>query len=170
MKKEPQNGFQNSDPTTDSRPLHIYVESKIAGDRPVFFCSLPLIPAIETPARKILVVDGNSEVARMIGSLCVASGYQSIVTTSSREALSIAQKNTFSLFIIDYHLHRENGLMLICKLRELGFTAPALVMIDRPDIARFMQPPLLNIARVLVKPFDLPTFRTAVGESIDREY
>jgi DNA-binding NtrC family response regulator len=127
-------------------------------------------PSSPEPKRKktrnILIVDSDQTVAKMLALMCATFEGEASTVSSLEEAYAVLQQNTFDLVITDYPLPPDNGLMLVCKMRQLGLETPAIVMTDDPSISKFLQPGILNIAKVLIKPFTRATLKTAVEECI----
>ena len=116
--------------------------------------------------RRILIVDSKPVAADMAALMCATFGCLSTTASSLEEACTAAQQHAFDLIITDYYLPPDNGLMLICRLRQLGLEMPAVVMTDRASISGYLQPSILNIAKVLIKPFTRTALKTVLDECL----
>ena len=114
--------------------------------------------------RRILIVNRDPVVADMIALMCATFGWMSSTATSLEQACAAVRRHTFDLILTDSDLPPDNGLMLICRLRQLGVNVPAIVMTDTAAKAKFLQPSILNITKVLVKPLTRITLETVLGE------
>jgi len=114
--------------------------------------------------RRILIVDREPVVADMIALMCATLGWMSSTASSIEQACAATRRHTFDLILTDYNLPPDNGLMLICRLRQLGLEVPAIMMTDTPSISKYLDPSILNISMVLVKPLTRETLETVLGK------
>lgn len=99
----------------------------------------------------------------MIALMCATFGWMSSTASSIEQACAATRRHTFDLILTDYDLDPDNGLMVICRLRQLGVNVPAIVMTDTASKSTFVQPSILNIAKVIVKPLTRATLETVLG-------
>jgi CheY-like chemotaxis protein len=114
--------------------------------------------------RRILIVDREPVAADLIALMCATFGCMSSTASSLEQACAAVRRHTFDLILTDYDLPPDNGLMLICRLRQLGVNVPAIIMTDTASKSKFLQPSILNIAKVLVKPLTRATLEKVLGE------
>ena len=83
--------------------------------------------------KKILIVDDESDLLRMVEDVLFAEGFFNICTAENcKKALSIAKSQTISLFILDVNLPDGNGFMLYNELRK-GSNAPVIFLTARGE-------------------------------------
>lgn len=83
--------------------------------------------------KKILIVDDELDLLRMIEDILFSEGFFNICTaTDCKKALLIAKSQTISLFVLDINLPDGNGFMLYNKLREIS-QAPVIFLTARGE-------------------------------------
>lgn len=77
---------------------------------------------------RILCVEDNRDSREMIATLLRGSNatYQVNAVETAAEALALAGRNSFDLFILDIWLPGMDGVELCRRLREQGVTAPIM--------------------------------------------
>ena len=123
-----------------------------------------------TPAR-ILVVDDEEEILRLLARRLRRQGHQATTMTDSGQAVTRLQEATFDVAILDFMMPGMNGLELAkhCRARYPGLKI--LVLTGSPIIAEFeaagipcLRKPLENlqeldaaIEQLLAQGFNEPT-------------
>lgn len=83
--------------------------------------------------KKILIVDDESDLLRMIEDILFSEGFYNICTaTDCKKALSIAKAQTISLFVLDINLPDGNGFMLYNELRKIS-QSPVIFLTARGE-------------------------------------
>jgi DNA-binding response OmpR family regulator len=83
--------------------------------------------------KKILIVDDELDLLRMIEDILFSEGFFNICTaTDCKKALLIAKSQTISLFVLDINLPDGNGFMLYNELREIS-QAPVIFLTARGE-------------------------------------
>ena len=75
---------------------------------------------------RILFVEDHADTRSMIRRLLGKQGYQIETAESLEEALKLARRETFDLFLLDYKLEDGNGKELCEKIREFDSDTPIL--------------------------------------------
>ena len=71
--------------------------------------------------KKILIVDDELDLLRMIEDILFSEGFFNICTAENcKKAISIAKAQTISLFVLDVNLPDGNGFMLYNELRKVS--------------------------------------------------
>ncbi|HPI88630.1 MAG TPA: fused response regulator/phosphatase [Spirochaetota bacterium] len=84
--------------------------------------------------KKILLIDDEEPVRRVIGGILSRSGYEVILSGDGAEALEQLHTVTPDLIILDMHMPRMDGLAFLRKLREKKITtAPVLMVTGSTD-------------------------------------
>jgi DNA-binding response OmpR family regulator len=87
------------------------------------------LQAAEKPKQKILVVDDDPDVLRLVKFVLHAAGYQVITATNGAEALSKAQSEHPQLVILDVMMPEISGLEVCWRLRDIPETAHLPIII-----------------------------------------
>ncbi len=69
--------------------------------------------------KRILVVEDDTDVARIVEEGLRKSGFETVSVNSAEDALDIAEKERFDLFIIDIILPGKDGKDLLSELRKM---------------------------------------------------
>jgi two-component system, NtrC family, sensor kinase len=123
----------------------------------------PEATPLPAPRRaRILVVDDDEPVARLIGDALEADGHATVRCASAGEALARLAGERFDLLITDLRMPGRDGLGLIEEAARLqpGLRGRALLLTG-DSLGQDVVPPA-GIA-VLIKPFDLEELRRQVG-------
>ena len=67
---------------------------------------------------KILVVDDDPSIGRLMGDFLIKEGYQPVIHNRPQEALTYVEKDAFSLAFVDINMPEMSGLELATKLKE----------------------------------------------------
>jgi CheY-like chemotaxis protein len=112
---------------------------------------------------QILLVDDNPLMQQVIGRYLEAQGYSVGVAADGAEALELAQRTAFQLFVIDMRLPDQNGPEILAALRGLpgqgGRPAIAVSGLGEEERARTVA---AGFDVFLAKPIDLDDLVSAV--------
>ncbi|MFZ1426723.1 MAG: ATP-binding protein [Geminicoccaceae bacterium] len=115
---------------------------------------------------KVLVVEDDPDVGRVVAGLLRKSGFQVTMVTDSNEALSKLGANLrFDVLVTDYAMRGMNGADLVLQARELRPALPALIITGYPGAEGLdLLPPDVAVLR---KPFDRKDLVRKVKALID---
>lgn len=83
--------------------------------------------------KKILIVDDETELLRMIEDILFSEGFFNICNAENcKKAITIAKAQTISLFVLDVNLPDGNGFMLYNELRKVS-NAPVIFLTARGE-------------------------------------
>jgi CheY-like chemotaxis protein len=111
---------------------------------------------------RILVVDDDSSVLRLLETALTHFGHAPTLVESGPAALEKAVPGAFELILLDYRLGTPDGLEVLSSIRDRGLRTPIILMSSHfPDevVARFKGDPG---AALLVKPFHLKQLRELI--------
>jgi DNA-binding response OmpR family regulator len=104
--------------------------------------------------KKIIVVDDDENIRKTF-YLLLGKKYRVYPARDAREALAMSRSAKADLVIADYMLPRLNGMDLIRKLRETGFTGEAMLISGHPEMVKTDDLSRWAISCFFVKPLDL---------------
>ena len=88
---------------------------------------------MEMKEKRILIVDDELDLLKMLQSIFKRDGYANILIASSgKEALKIFQKDQPDMVILDIMMPEMNGLMVLKKIRETS-AIPVLMLTARGE-------------------------------------
>jgi CheY-like chemotaxis protein len=114
------------------------------------------------PAKRILVVDDEPQVADTIRMVLVMSGHKVDVTESASQALGIYEAGKYDLVISDYSLGKMNGLELARLIKEKCATQPFILITAYAESMALKKDGLINVDFLMGKPFPLTQLQEAL--------
>lgn len=111
--------------------------------------------------KRILFVDDEPSILKLLDVLAISLGYAPYCTTSGEEALRIMQRDQIRVFCLDLRMPGMDGLELcrVIKQRDPGacvYALSAYVATYRPEILRSR-----GFDGVFPKPFDVALLKEA---------
>jgi PAS domain S-box-containing protein len=129
-------------------------------------------PASGAPNRalRILLVDDEPLVAKMLSKLLSSVGHVVTALTSSHEALETFTRDpgAFDLILTDESMPNMTGLVLIAALRRVQPSAKCLLMTGRPDDEMQRRADALCVPQILAKPLTLDALDEALERATER--
>ncbi len=117
---------------------------------------------------KILVVDDEETVRRLMDRVLSMEGYEVCTVQDGLAALDQLERNRFDLLLTDYKMPKMNGLELAEQVRSRFSSIPVLVVTAEQHLP---DPRNDGIAGYIKKPFDpyklLDLVRTVLGGAKD---
>lgn len=77
--------------------------------------------------KKILIVEDEKPLARVLSLKLNSAGYQVVIAYDGKEALAILSKQTFDLIILDLIMPKEDGFQVLQKIKDMGIKMPIIV-------------------------------------------
>ena len=113
---------------------------------------------------RILAVDDSAAMRQMVGITLTGAGHEVQQAADGREALQIAERQTFDLVITDVNMPVMDGLTLVRHLRNLPSYrgVPLLVLTTEATTERKLEGKAAGATGWLVKPFDPATLLEVV--------
>ena len=113
-----------------------------------------LLCPTERPCR-ILVVDDDRDIRRVIAHALMGSGYHVDATEDGAAAWEVLQIKAFNLLITDHHMPKLTGVELVKKLRSARMALPVILATGKLPMEALAQNPSLQLAALLPKPFSI---------------
>lgn len=104
---------------------------------------------------KILIVDDQEGIRRLLAEACSLLGYEVFTAASGQEALETVKKNNFQVALVDMKMPGMNGLETMKQLLETVKDLKGIVMTGYGEIDLVADVNKLGIAALLQKPFNL---------------
>lgn len=108
-----------------------------------------------SPPQRILVVDDEDSVRRLITDSLTGAGYRVDVAEDGALAWEALQVRRYDLLITDNAMPKITGIALIKKLRERNPTLPVVMATGTVPDEELERHPSLQISEVLIKPFTI---------------
>ena len=117
------------------------------------------------PKPTILVVDDEANIRKLVAVNLASRGYNVLEASSGAQALSFLDKQAPGLMILDIKLPDFTGWELLKQIMEdshINGDFPVLVMTASIMDARFDLVKFPHVAKIIIKPFSMGAFISAV--------
>ena len=105
---------------------------------------------------RVLLVDDDSVVRSVIGSVLTFSGFKVTTASSVAEALSLICSDTYDVLLSDLHMPGAgDGLTVVSAMRHSNPNAVTLLLSAMPQMAAASQAIVMQADEVLTKPMDM---------------
>jgi two-component system KDP operon response regulator KdpE len=108
----------------------------------------------QSPLR-ILVVDDDPPIRRLLRTSLTAQGYQVIEAEDGPSAMEELRRNAINIIVLDLGLPRLDGFEIIKQLREAGSAIPIVVLSARADEAGKVKALDMGADDYVTKPFGI---------------
>ena len=86
------------------------------------------VPDPDAPRRRVFIVDDSRGARQVVGGALGSAGFEVDLAGSPTEALSVLAEQEFDAIVVDYVLPTMDGATLVARVRDLGITAPIVVL------------------------------------------
>jgi len=86
------------------------------------------VPDPNVPRRRVFVVDDSRGARQVVGGALGSAGFEVDLAGSPTEALSVLADQEFDAIVLDYVLPTMDGATLAARVRDLGITAPIVML------------------------------------------
>ena len=115
---------------------------------------------------RILVVDDQLEMARLLADQLRDGGYQVELASGGQEALVAVRARSFELIVCDLKMERVDGLDVLRGVKELDGDLPVLIMTAFGAIESAVEAVKLGAYHYLTKPFSLAELTVFVERAL----
>jgi GAF domain-containing protein/DNA-binding NarL/FixJ family response regulator len=115
---------------------------------------------------KILIVEDDRDLARLVATLMQQSGYQTVITYDGVEGLNLALQEHPDLILLDLLLPRMDGMQLLHKLHDRQMRAPVVILTAWGSEEMAVQALRLGVKDYINKPFDLKELLEAAERAL----
>lgn len=133
-----------------------------ASDTPV-----PSDDAAIGPAGRVLLVDDQPELRRLIRRGLHKAGYAVVEAWNGRVAVELAQQVLFDVVISDVRMPDVTGIELLATLQELDPDLPVVLTSGSPDPLTSLESSHLGAFAYLVKPVPFETLRETARRAVE---
>ena len=102
---------------------------------------------------RILIVEDDPAISKLINTNLALSGYQTVCTMDGRQAVEAIHAQRFDLALCDIMLPELDGFELLPYMKEKGI--PVIYVSAKADVQSRVQGLRLGAEDYLVKPFDI---------------
>lgn len=103
---------------------------------------------------KILVVDDEENMCRILSELLTRAGYSVYDTGNAHDAIRVFKNNSISLVITDLIMPGTNGIELLAKLKEIDPAVPVILITAYGTVDTAVEAMKKGAYDYILKPFD----------------
>lgn len=130
-------------------------------------CTLATDGAVSSAKRRILIVDDEPEVRRMLASYCRAEGYEALEAADGNAALEVARRSSPELVLLDVGLPGRDGFDVLAELRRVS-NVPVIMLTARSEETDRVVGLRLGADDYVVKPFSPRELIARIGAVLRR--
>jgi two-component system response regulator PilR (NtrC family) len=119
------------------------------------------------PRRRILVLDDETSIQRLLTIILEGEGHEVITTDDGNVALEMISQNPVDLVIQDLRMPKMDGLTFLRKLKETQ-SIPSIVLTAFGTFETAVEAMRLGAYTHLTKPFDTEEMRQTVARALER--
>ncbi len=120
-------------------------------------------------SERILIVDDEEGMRRLLGRVLTREGYETVTVGSGAEALRQVAAERFDLVVTDIKMPEMDGLQLLAELKAYEPSLPIIVMTAYGTIENAVQALRSGAYDYLVKPFENDEIKLTVAKVLERE-
>src|SRR5665213_1659457 len=83
---------------------------------------------------RLLLVEDEYDIQTFLRDSLQEAGYQVDVAADGKAAETLALESAYDILIVDLGLPDQDGISLILRLRQIGVTAPVLILSARRSV------------------------------------
>ena len=123
---------------------------------------------VETNCIKILVIDDEATLVKLMAEMLAIMGYDTVSSTSSIEGLRIFKKapNDFSLVITDLSMPELPGDMLVKEMVSIRKSLPVILCTGFNESISETQARRMGINELLTKPVNMKILSRAINKAL----
>lgn len=116
---------------------------------------------------RILIVDDNEHIARMMDEVLTSQGYSVEVATTGKEALHLIDTHRFEVAFVDLELDDMCGLNVLCYMKNKSPETVSTVISGKSNIDYAADSIKTGAFRYLKKPFNIDALDEVVRQSLE---
>lgn len=103
------------------------------------------------PVKKILIIEDEKPLARALELKLIHEGFQVEILSSGEEAISLIEKENFSLVVCDLVMPKLDGFELLKIIKEKGIKIPVIILtnLSQPEDEKRVRE--LGVAEFFIK-------------------
>ena len=120
-------------------------------------------------AERILIVDDEDGMRRLLGRVLTREGYDVTTVGSGADALRQVSRERFDLVVTDIKMPEMDGLELLKELKDYEPSLPIIVMTAYGTVENAVQALRLGAYDYIAKPFETDEIKLTVAKTLERE-
>jgi DNA-binding NtrC family response regulator len=120
-------------------------------------------------SERILIVDDEDGMRRLLSRVLTREGYETSAVGSGAEALRLVASERFDLVVTDIKMPEMDGLQLLAELKEYEPSLPIIVITAYGTIENAVQALRSGAYDYIAKPFENDEIKLTVAKAFERE-
>ncbi|MBF0489257.1 MAG: response regulator transcription factor [Candidatus Omnitrophica bacterium] len=118
-------------------------------------------------SKKILLVDDDPTLIKLVQSFLESQGYKVSVAGDGQTGIELAQKDTPDLIVLDVSMPRMNGYTFIFELKKIKSSKaiPIIVLTAKEGMAEIFK--VEGVREYITKPFKPEVLLTAIKKHVE---
>ena len=117
---------------------------------------------------KVLVVDDEADICKVIQFLLEREGYSVVCACSGKEAIEAIHKDNFNAILTDWKLGGLDGLAMLKKVREITPITPVIIMSAFGSHESVTEATRCGAAAYVIKPFVNEELKQTLRSIVER--
>jgi two-component system response regulator (stage 0 sporulation protein F) len=117
-------------------------------------------------AKKILIVDDQAGVRRLLVEMFKEDGYITLVAANGYEAVELVRKEPPDLVLLDMKMPGIDGVETLRQIREIDQEIKVVMMTAYGELELVQQSIALGAAEHITKPFDINSLREKIKSKL----
>lgn len=117
--------------------------------------------------RYVLVVDDEPHMRRVLEIMLNKADYVVFSAENGLEALTILQSNPVDLIVTDMRMPEMDGIALLARMRQDGFTIPVIVITAHGSIESAVEAMKYGASDYILRPFDIDVLELAIARVLN---
>ncbi len=118
---------------------------------------------------KILIVDDDRDMCKMIFTILTQEGYKVSKAYDGEQAMKQIDKKNYDLVILDFRLSNTDGIELLQKIRNMGLSISVIMISANGNDLVKLRAKELGVDKFMYKPFSLNRFIKVVENTISKK-
>ena len=118
---------------------------------------------------RILVVDDDPNLRKTLADILKVKGYETAVAANGAEAIAAAEREMFSLALIDLMLPDMPGLEVMARIKALSPLTEAIILTGHASMDTAIKATGQGAFSYLIKPYQMDELLQKIGHAVERK-
>ncbi|MDP4029804.1 MAG: response regulator [Gallionella sp.] len=118
---------------------------------------------------KILVVDDDANLRKTLADILSIKGYETAVAASGAEAIAAAEREKFSLALIDLRLPDMPGLEVMARIKAISPLTEVIILTGNASMDTAIEATRLGAYSYLLKPYQMDDLLRKIKHGVERQ-
>jgi diguanylate cyclase (GGDEF)-like protein len=119
--------------------------------------------------KKILVLDDDPNLRKTLADILRIKGYETVVAANGAEAIAAAERETFSLALIDLMLPDMPGLEVMARIKAISPLTEAIILTGHASMDTAIEATRQGAFSYLLKPYQMDDLLQKIRHGVERQ-